>query len=160
MNRSVEDTLCDYRQNISTLFESVKNWIEDLPLSTKEESIELIEELGGRYSINKLALFNKNNALLAELVPAGAWVIGAKGRVDLIGKYEREILVYLEASPSLRVSCSTPESTEKLTHSLYKGIEREDWYWIESKRLMKARAVSQELFLDLLAEVSDYEFTA
>ena len=160
MNPSAEETLRIYRQNVSTLFEQVKTWMEDIPFSTKEESIELNEEKSGRYSISKLVIFDENDHLLAELAPSAAWVIGAKGRMDLVGEFEREILVYLDAAPSKPVFPSKHDNPEKEKFRLYKGIEQDGWYWIESKHLMRSHIVNQELFLDLLAEVSNYEFSA
>ncbi len=47
---------------------------------------------------------------------------------------------------------------QKTVILLIKEVGQDGWYWIEDKRLGKTHAVNKELFLDLLAEVSDYEF--
>ncbi|OQY57672.1 MAG: hypothetical protein B6245_15845 [Desulfobacteraceae bacterium 4572_88] len=93
----------------------------------------------------------------------GAWAIGASGRIDLIGDFAQQILIYLEKDFKKKTSGTVlndkePPEISKNSYSPYKGVEHGGCYWIEDKRLGKAHPVSKELLFELLAEVTDYAF--
>jgi hypothetical protein len=92
-------------------------------------------------------------------MPVGAWVIGARGRADLIGKLDKVILVSLEEGGSAKTNTITcGDRKETSINKFYKGIEEAGWYWIEDRRRGRAHKIDKEVFYDLLTEVSDYEF--
>jgi hypothetical protein len=105
-----------------------------------------------------LTIDDAHGKQVAQLIPVGAWIIGAEGRVDLVGLLDKEILVYLKkGGPHLKVKESTePSDAREWSRPLFQGVDRPGWYWIEEKRLGRARLVTKQLFLDLLAEVSDH----
>jgi hypothetical protein len=125
----------------------------------QEEEMVIHEKAPGKYTVNKLIILDDNDNRIAELVPIGAWIIGASGRVDLIGKLDRVTIVDLEkGGPTLTTSITEGgKQEENKTRYLYKGVDHEGWYWIENTRLGRIYALDQKLFFDLLAEVSDYE---
>lgn len=54
-------------------------------LATERYSVELHENDYGRYSALALRLSTQDGVPIANLIPVGASIIGAKGRVDLEG---------------------------------------------------------------------------
>jgi len=61
----------------------LNDFFETKKVSLDEETITIDEELIGKYDVKKLMLYFKNNKVVFE--PIGTNLIGAKGRVDMIG---------------------------------------------------------------------------
>lgn len=148
-----------YIEWLKELYGQVKKWIETKKLVVKEKEVNLNEELLGQYKAPGLLIKDKKGKKIAELQPVGAQIIGAKGRVDLNGKLDQMRLVYLEPpGPGISITEKlTGEEPQRPSRPLFRGVDRPGWYWIESARLSRAREVTEELFIDMLMEVSDYE---
>ena len=159
MNEQKEYVLDRFLKNIDELYDKISSWLSLYGLTTIQEGIEINEEASGTYTTNKLIIQDKKKETVASIIPVGAWVIGANGRVDLIGKFDKVIIVNLEKSePALSTTIKVGVNQETLTRPFYKGIKKTGWYWIEDKRRGKAHLLGKNLFLELLSEVSDYEF--
>ena len=143
---------------MNELYGEVKKWIKEKNLVVQERDVEINEEVTGRYKAPGLYILDKHGRQIAELLPMGAWIIGAEGRVDIRGQLDRANLIYLQAGgPHIKTSVS--DSSGKLEEGswpLFKGIGQAGWYWIEDKLRGKARLIDGELFMELLSEVSDY----
>jgi hypothetical protein len=148
-----------YIRWINELYGQVKKWVETKNLVTKEKEVELNEELLGQYKAPGLLIEEKKGKKIAELKPVGAQIIGAEGRVDVVGKVDKMHLIYLEPpGPGLSTTEKVSgEEPQRPSRPLFRGVNRPGWYWIESARLGRAKPVTEEMFLDMLAEVSDYE---
>ncbi|MCF6285391.1 MAG: RolB family protein [Candidatus Hydrogenedentes bacterium] len=150
----LESAFCS---NILSLYDSIQSWLPDDQFDFQREQVYLSEEAIGRYASEKLVLRNKNRKLVATLVPIGASVIGADGRVDIQGEYDTTSLLRLEKDgPSL--TSADGENTSSTRSFFRTPIEAADWYWIEDKRRGKAHRLTKELFRELLVQVSDFEF--
>ena len=162
MDNKNKKILNEYLDNISVFYTMIAEWLKDKSLFCKEIDYNVNEKASGQYTAKKLVILKNNANPLAEIFPVGAWVIGANGRIDLIGDFDQQILIYLKKDLKRKDSITIPKNEEhygvsKSSYSLYKRVEQDGWYWIENKRLGKAHAVNKELFFDLLAEVSDHE---
>lgn len=159
MNEQRRKILDGFLKNTDKLYDNINSWIGTHGLTALPEKIEVTEEASGKYSANKLTIQDEKKQIIASIVPIGAWVIGANGRVDLIGKFDKLIIVNLEKGGlSLSTTMTVGDHQETSTRHFYKGIKEAGWYWIEDTRLGKARLLDKDLFLELLSEVSDYEF--
>ncbi len=163
MDEKNKAVLNEYLNNISEFYTMVTKWLKDKSLFCEETYYNINEKVSGEYTIKKLAVFKDADNKIAEICPVGAWIIGANGRVDLIGDFNQQILIYLKKDLKTKTSRTVSADEEQhdvseKNYSVYKGFGRAGWYWIEDRRLGKAHAVNKELFFDLLAEVSDYEF--
>jgi hypothetical protein len=148
----------DFLNRLAHLFSDIEAWVEHRNLRVARSKIPLNEEAYGAYDVEKLSIFEGDGQRVGEVLPVGASVIGAMGRVDLAGPLAREILVYLDrGGPCITKSTTVGNHSETQTVPLYRGVEEAGWYWIESRKLSRARKLDEALFLDLLAEVSDYE---
>lgn len=157
MNKEVEDTVTAYLSNVETLYQSIKEWVIGKALKTQEEKFTINEQASGEYEAQKLTILDEDGDKVAELVPIGAWIIGAKGRIDLTGRFDKAIIIDLEdGGPT--ITTRVGKKGESRTRPLYKGVDPAGWYWIEDNRLARVHPLDQELFFDLLAEVSDREF--
>ena len=159
MKSSVKSRQQDYISRLTKLYSSVETWIERTDLKAIRNTVELNEEVPGRYEAPTLKILDAQGKKVAELLPVGAWIIGAEGRVDLVGLLDRNGLVYLrEGGPHIQVTESEgPKDSREWTRPLFKGVEQTGWYWIGEPRRGRAHPLPKELFLDLLSEVSDYD---
>ncbi|MEA1968773.1 MAG: hypothetical protein U9N77_11225 [Thermodesulfobacteriota bacterium] len=164
MDREKDVILDEYLKNVSKCYAMIEEWLNEKSLLSKLIEYNIHEKASGKYTTKKLIIYKDKNNQIAELLPIGAWIIGANGRIDLIGNFDQQILIYLKKDIKMKTSVTTStnddeyQEVSKNGHSLYKGFQEAGWYWIEDKRLGKAHALNKNLFFDLLSEVSDYEF--
>ncbi len=151
MDEESKAVLETYLNNIKTLYSSIRAWLSDKEFSFEENDHQLNEERFCLYKTTKMGIDlseNEKNLRLGELCPVSASVLGADGRVDLIGDFDQLIFLYLMPE--------RPDGTIKEVP--YKGVKQNGWYWIEDYRRAKAHLIEKELFFELLEVVSDYEF--
>jgi hypothetical protein len=159
MSKGNVQTLTHFRESLAELYANVDIWLNSTPLRTSREEIELREESSGPYKVEELIIKDVTGAIIARIMPVGAWVIGAKGRADLIGKLDKVIMVNLEkGGPVMTTTISCEGHEETSVTKFYKNIAETGWYWIEDRRRGKAHKIDKDTFYELLTEVSDYEF--
>ncbi|AFM26902.1 hypothetical protein [Desulfomonile tiedjei] len=153
--RSVDERLDKFREALSELYNSVEHWVVERDLLARREEVQIVEPKPGKYPVEKLTITDTDQTVIAELIPSGAWIIGADGRVDLNGSVETEILVYWETgAPVINSMEQGKPSTKGKSWRLFKGADRQGWYWIEDRVRSRAHILTKELFFDLLDEVS------
>lgn len=154
MNTEIHQEV-EFCKRVEALYETVGQWMPGKIISLHREPLTLNEEGIGEYVVDKLILEDHAQGKVATLTPKGSLVIGAEGRVDLVGKYDMATLVWLkENGPTL--AGSIDDAPRKVRH-FFNNIESEGWYWIEDARRGRAHAVTSELLGELLAQVSNYE---
>lgn len=162
MNNQKDVKLNEFFEKLENLYSDISIWVNVLNLKVGKFAIELNEEAYGKYTVEKCSLVNSDGKRIAELLPVGASIIGAKYRVDLIGLLDQENLVYFdEGGPKMRAGVFGGDQIDinKMRSSkIYRGVDEPGWYWIESQKLSRAYKVDQKLFLELLSTVSDYEY--
>lgn len=88
----------DYIGALKSLFASMRNWLtpgfEKELVHIREESVQIDEEmLGQPYSAPSLRVSFPTVSRVVEIVPVGAFVVGARGRVDLRSGFQESILL-------------------------------------------------------------------
>jgi len=141
-----------YVQRVATFLDVATSWCRRQGLSVEHSVVALREEKIPEYQAPSLRI-SKDGVVLANIVPAGSRVIGAQGRLDVIGRITRHALLFYgpgdSASDASPLGGSAPARTR---------LKVEGWCWIEA-RIRPAKRVDEGLFLDLLTDVSDYDFT-
>ena len=74
------DLVRDYLERVNALYSEVRQWCSQRELEVSEGTIELNEEQTPLYAAPSLRI-TRGGARLAEVVPIGAAIIGAHGRV-------------------------------------------------------------------------------
>jgi hypothetical protein len=150
----------EFLARLDSLYKDVRKWLPN-NLKTRTKSLNLTEETFGSYTAQSLEIDSPDHRVIATLRPIGAAILGALGRTDLVGSRDTQIIVYYaKGGPVIRFSYKNAAGKEFDSHQrpLRQGVEKEGWYWIEDRRLGRARPLDKQLFCDLLREVSDYEF--
>lgn len=147
-----------YVERVNELFSLIEHWSHTRGLITRRYSVQLDEENYGSYSANGLYLSTTGGDRLGTLIPVGASIIGAKGRVDFEGTVDQAILVDWDAGgPVIESSITSYNTVSTARHPIYRGVDEAGWYWVESRRLARAHKLDERLFWDLLFLVSDYD---
>lgn len=146
----------EFIAKVEHLLSECAQWATDRHLQTRSGTLALNEERYAPYQIATLEILAPDGQLIAELRPVGASIIGANGRVDLMGTLDTAILVNWNAGgPSITTTIDAGGPISTTTQYLYKGIDSDGWYWVESRRLGRAHRLDAALFYDLLQGVSD-----
>jgi hypothetical protein len=133
-------------------YDRIEFWLKNTVLRTQRNKFTLTEELFRSY----------NAFTLKTLLPVGADVIGAEGRIDILGTVDQQGLLYLAAGgPQFNVTMGMGPSATRVPHRVFKNVTDDGWYWLENVRLGHARLLDEALFKDLLKGVADlYELSA
>lgn len=160
MTHSAHNDLRLFLEKVDKLLFEMESWCASESLVTQRSPVSILEEDFGNYQTEQLKISTSSGSHVANIVPIGASILGANGRVDMEGLYDRIILVDLNAGgPGITTTTVVDggERTQTQMRPFYKGIDEPGWYWIESRVSSRGHKLDRELFLDLLAEVSDYE---
>ncbi|MFK4448503.1 hypothetical protein ABH944_008529 [Caballeronia udeis] len=135
-----------------------REWCTERDLTVQDNVVELNEQGMPKYHAPSLHI-SKDGVSLAKIEPLGAAIIGAQGRIDLIGPVARHaFLFHVGKGPGISIrAIVNGQATSETSRPMLSGIDGDDWYWIEAK-VRRAKRVDESLFLDLLTDVSDYEF--
>ena len=143
---------------IQDLFTEIEKWATAKNLLVNRNNIKLNEEAYGMYEVEAIQLVTSTNQKIAEFQPVGASIIGAKGRVDLVGTIDSVVLVdWDKGGPSFETTVTNGAETQKHIKPLYRDVNESGWYWVESRKLSRAHKLDEQLFYDLLLAVSDYD---
>jgi hypothetical protein len=148
----------EYVERVTSFLGEVSGWCRDRGLSVERGVVTLNEERMDRYDAPSLYL-SKDGVSLARILPAGSRIIGAHGRVDLIGRVTRHAFLFYVGNGPV-ISTKTVVGGKTATSSstrMFSGVDGDGWYWIEA-RVRRPKRVDESLFADLLTDVSDYEF--
>lgn len=149
----------EYLAKLAALYVDFRTWLKPVGIETSQYEIRLLEEAFGAYVAPGMKLY-LNNRLLADVRPVGAAIIGASGRVDIVGSVATATLVYLEKGGPRITITETSGNHSHTTHGplLFVGIGNSGWYWIQDRQSHKALPLGKDLCLNLISSVSDHAF--
>ncbi|MFM0739886.1 hypothetical protein PQQ51_21815 [Paraburkholderia xenovorans] len=148
----------EYVQRVTTFLEEVSGWCIEHGLTVDRDAVKLNEERMAQYDAPSLYI-SKDGVSVARILPVGSKIIGARGRVDLIGRVTRHAFLFYVGKGSAFSTQTTVDGKTVTSSStrMISGVDADGWYWIEAK-VRRPKLVEESLFLDLLTDVSDYEF--
>lgn len=159
MEQHIEKKKNEFLDRASQLLDNISLWLRETDLKPEAGTTTIKEARTGPYQSPVLSIFDEAGKKIASIEPVGAWVIGAEGRVDIIGSIDSESFVYMKkGGPVFFSPVHKGNKIEKKITHIYKGIDCDGWYWIEDKKRRKAHLLSGELFMEILTEVTDYDF--
>jgi hypothetical protein len=148
----------EYVQRVTTFLVQVSAWCRAHGLTVERDAVTLSEELMAKYDAPILYIA-KDGVSVAKILPVGSKIIGAHGRVDLIGRVTRHaFLFYVGKGPAFSMQTNAGgKTTTSSSTPMLSEVDEDGWYWIEA-RVRRAKHVDESLFIDLLTDVYDYEF--
>jgi len=148
----------EYVLRVTAFLRETSGWCTDHGLAVEGGVVTLREELIAEYEAPSLYI-SKDGVSLAKILPVGLRILCARGRVDLIGRVARHALLFqVGKGPALSTQTIVGgKTTSSSSAPLLSRVDRDGWYWIEAQ-VRRPKRVEESLFLDLLTDVSDYEF--
>ncbi|MEA3643002.1 MAG: hypothetical protein VBE63_24120 [Lamprobacter sp.] len=158
MTTAISKTPDAYLQRLDDLLNQIDQWSSAKGLNTQRYRVNLNEEAYGSYPAQGLRLSTAEGDPLGTIIPVGASIIGAKGRVDFEGTIDQAILVDWDVGgPLFETSVRAGNDVRATRQPIYRGVDEAGWYWVESRQLSRAHKLDERLFFDLLLMVSDYD---
>ncbi len=156
-NEAVKDKIRLYLERVEQLYTQIKQWLTEENLVVVSSRVETIERQA-MYKVTQLTVKTPEGETLAEIKPTSSKVIVGEGLIEIEGWFGKETLVYMTDGGPQIMKPSRNDRTKQIMVQMYKGIGVDGWYWIEDSRRRRMHLVEQELFLELITFVSDYEF--
>jgi len=145
-----------YLERVNELLLRIKEWLLKNNYSFQDKETKITEK-NKKYSAPALELTIPEKGFQVKIIPIGCYIIGAEGRVDIVGSLDRTLLVFLKKggpSVSIQEQNRSVAMTQAEPRLFFKNINEDGWYWIEDRRLGRAKPIDEELFFDLLRWVS------
>jgi hypothetical protein len=142
-----------YLERVHQFYQQVTEWLPT-NLATREGPNYTILDSTGEYTASQLSVVTNKGTdveqVLANLLPKTCTVILAEGWIKMVGRFDEENLLYM------LIDGEQLTNPDERIRPLYE-VERDGWYWEDIHRRQPVW-ITREVFLDLLQEVSDYEF--
>src|ERR1041384_6685679 len=107
MTRTPVQIRNEYLEYLRQLYSDVRDWVPGKRFEVSQDTTSLNEVAVGRYQAPVLQISERDRGRIATLAPKGAWIIGARGRVDLIGPMDVQPILYLSAGgPTIKTTTS------------------------------------------------------
>ncbi|NQS97927.1 MAG: hypothetical protein HQ591_05695 [candidate division Zixibacteria bacterium] len=156
METSIQSKQEVFLDRVNELLSRMKKWLSKNNYSFQDAETNITEK-NKRYFAPAIDLTIPEKNYKVKIIPIGCFIIGAEGRVDIVGSLDRAILVFLrKGGPAVTIQEQNRNvsMTPGQPRLFFKNINEDGWYWIEDKRLGRAKPIDEELFMDLLRWVS------
>jgi lysyl-tRNA synthetase class II len=148
----------DWLEKLNKLYADIESWLNDFEkdvISIKYIDKEINEEHIGMYSARKMILRIADEQVVLD--PVGTLLIGAAGRVDMIGKNGKVKFVLVPASSKgiqIKVTIKAEGEPEKAAEDT-QNTAKEDWVWkiATPPPSIKYLEIDSDSFSDALLEV-------
>jgi len=149
----------DWLEKLNKLYTNIESWLNDLEqdvVSIKYTDKEINEEHIGMYSARKMVLRIADEQVVLD--PVGTLLIGAAGRVDMIGKNGKVKFVLVPESSKgiqIKVTVKAEVEPEKRDEEDKQDTIKEDWVWkiATPPPSIKYIEIDSDSFSDALLEV-------
>jgi hypothetical protein len=113
-------TVRDWRKTVAAFFATIRPWCVALPGNPRVQdgSKTVIEDRSGGYEVPELMVLCGRGALI--ITPVGAWVLGADGRVDMVGPGDRRVFHSRATDSWYHVPNDAPYREIPLTESVFR----------------------------------------
>ena len=155
VNRDAE--LAEWQANLERLYRIIESFLQEFisqrKISLKYQSTQLREELLGEYSVRSMEI--EIGPTSVRLEPIGTYLIGVKGRVDMIGTKgtTRLVLVDRESTgPKIVVRINPPAGKEVRSPP----VRAPEWTWkiVTNGTRIRYQELTAESFYASLMDVS------
>ena len=156
-DKTLENWLDELRTLFAKMEEYLRKYIESGEIRIQRDKIALSENALGTYETARLTFYIGNEKIIAR--PMGTLLIGARGRVDLVGAKGTLRLVLLDkGGPTLRTRIDIGGRTEEesVVSLLTAGnVKERGWYIATPPPKVMTTPLNEDSFRDALMELMD-----
>lgn len=155
-----EKQLAEWKDYLDQLYQKVESFLSQYTNSKKINieygSKEIFEEKLGTYEVPTITIIIGGKKISFD--PIGTYLIGARGRVDMIGPRGSVRIVLVDADssgPQITVTISNGLDKRKSSDSM--KPEKINWAWkfITPPPYIKYIDIEKEVFLDILMDIAN-----
>ncbi|PLS01936.1 hypothetical protein [Neobacillus cucumis] len=155
----------EWLKSLDEFYTNIQTWLAPLVganLSLQLEPDVLVEDKIGSYETNKMVIYIKGEKVVLQ--PIGTLIIGAKGRIDMIGPYGKVRFIYVDkrsTKPNItvRIIDSAMEKALKEQNPVEEKKEEDveyDWKIATMPPNIKYIPLNEETFSSHLLSVIKY----
>ncbi len=143
---SPQSKLAKYRSRVEDLYKTAEAWANEWSpkATTRRVEVEVNELPIGVYTIDALDIELPGLKRPVRLRPAGCFVVGAEGKIDVESLAGRETLVFLaDGEPAMTVQIASARGTARTG-----GARRETadgWVWVQNRLMGLFPTVNDDL---------------
>lgn len=151
---SIESEIKWYNNEVSLIKEKFITWLKELGhvVEVTEQEVTNNEELSGPYKTSQYHL-QIDRDLHISLKPYGIWLVGARGRIELLGPSGREKLVYFYVggpATTIEIQDCTGKTIDKSIHRCFENVDEDTWYWYDDSSYRKVAKFTKDVIEPLL----------
>jgi len=137
-----------YLHRVDALIADINTWLtNDLALIPITNGTHITDETGGydatSYRIVQKDLLEPDN-YVADLLPEGCSVLLGEGLVDICGCGGTESIMYLRKEELIITDA------QGNSRPMFKDVDGDGWYWLESSRRNRALPLNREIFTNIV----------
>jgi hypothetical protein len=161
MTETIEDLTNEerqerYRNRVNAFFKQVEQCIPDeLEINLNAIPHFTITDATGTYPVNMAVIYKKEvpepDNLIVNIFPIGATTLLGEGILELSGPFGEEKLIYFSRETLPKV-----EYKPGSFRPIYRSVDLDGWYWLESSISNRAILVDCQQLFDLIRMVSAY----
>jgi len=146
-----------YIKRVKTFLIQVKKWLPDELEISHFAPNHTVTDTTGTYRVDMATIYKMGvaepNNFIADILPIGATTLLGEGILKISGDYGEEKLIYF-----CRDTLPQVEYKPGIARPIYRGVDSDGWYWLESSMSNRAIFIAREQLFDLIRLVSYYEF--
>jgi len=114
-----------------------------------------VTDTTGTYQVGMASIHKKGvpDNFVVDIFPMGATTLLGEGILEISGVLGKEKIIYFCQKTLPKV-----EYKPGMFRSIYRGVDSDGWYWLESSMSNRAILVAHKQLFDLIRMVSFYEF--
>jgi hypothetical protein len=160
----IKKELDEWRKYLDKLYDNIEEWMKEYISKSKVQIInktkKIHEEFSGEYEVRALEIFFSGK--IVRLDPIATMLIGAKGRVDLIGKNGTATLILVDKKldgPNVQVKIFTSQKERKDYEQERKNEQPKEveWEWkvLTKNEYMRYEKLDEDSFFDILMDLTN-----
>jgi hypothetical protein len=157
-----EELVDHYIRHLHGLYEDVESWLKEREAGAKisRRDVDILEYHSGAYRAPELHILRADGKSEVTLKPAGRWILGAVGKVELIGRLGSHVLLLIapgEPWLSLSVGVEGGAGKDRIESQRVTPGERSDdlkWAWMKEQIPLELPLLDADLFFKLVDDVT------
>ncbi|MDM8562323.1 hypothetical protein QUF54_03115 [Candidatus Marithioploca araucensis] len=144
-----------YFKRIKAFFTQVEEWLPDELEISYPVPQRTVTDTTGTYQVGMASIYKKPEPddFVVDIFPMGATTLLGEGILEIRGAFGEEKLIYF-----CRNTLPQVEYKPDMFRPIYRCVDSDGWYWLESSMSNRAVFVAREQLFDLIRMVSFYEF--
>jgi hypothetical protein len=137
------DRIREYLERLQNLYDNIRLWSQKQGIEATEEETSLVEKNLGTYTAPALKITH-SSSFIAYMKPIGTNIIGASGRVDIIGELDKDSKILVNQHP------------KEFSKKLHGFVEGQIEFWRIGDKLDLLKGVVDVVLIGQAKQIKNY----